>query len=566
MICRRSAIVWSEVRGIRIGNEICDIMGVMNRDTFASDHERKAQRVPRFPMRAVLLPALLLAELVVIALLFQLATPIECRLTGMALACRALRGVAVSLMCLAALLGVYLWAATSARHALAGLLRAPAQGWHWQALHVLGAVLMLLPVVLIPSSGLNDAFGAVFALLILGGAMAAVGGLFWLAPPAAWWDWTRGRWPVLLMLFLGAALLPMAAAAAGPLWYWQRLTEVTFAGVAVLLWLIGEQPVGNPATQVLGTGDFIVAIADSCSGVEGFALITAFLALYAWLFRDTLRMARFWAVIWPAALLASWLLNVVRIAALVWIGAHVSPDLAVGGFHSFAGWLFFTALALGVLIVASRVRWLHREVGQTPSVPLSGDPAAALIVPFIVFMASGVVAQTFWSDPAEAYPWQVAAMFVALWWARRPLIGLICVPSVLSIGAGLLVGAVWLALAEGQGGGAPALAGAALVVWIAVRVIGTALFVPIIEEAFFRGYVLARIADDRLIWRIGGIAVSSALFALLHGRFVEAGLAGVVFCLVYLHRGRLMDAVISHAVANTVIAAAALWYGDWSLI
>ncbi|MFX0540967.1 type II CAAX prenyl endopeptidase Rce1 family protein [Roseovarius sp. S4756] len=89
---------------------------------------------------------------------------------------------------------------------------------------------------------------------------------------------------------------------------------------------------------------------------------------------------------------------------------------------------------------------------------------------------------------------------------------------------------------------------------------------PIIEEAFFRGYVLARLANDSVLWKIAGIAVSSALFALLHGRWVAAGLAGVVFGLIYLRRRCLVDAVVAHAAANSVIAAAALWYGDWSLI
>jgi membrane protease YdiL (CAAX protease family) len=45
-----------------------------------------------------------------------------------------------------------------------------------------------------------------------------------------------------------------------------------------------------------------------------------------------------------------------------------------------------------------------------------------------------------------------------------------------------------------------------------------------------------------------------------------AVVAGVAFSLVYVHRRRLMDAVAAHAVANALIAAVALWLGDWSLI
>ena len=38
-----------------------------------------------------------------------------------------------------------------------------------------------------------------------------------------------------------------------------------------------------------------------------------------------------------------------RIAALVLVGTRVSPEVALGGFHSQAGWLAFNALALGTL-------------------------------------------------------------------------------------------------------------------------------------------------------------------------------------------------------------------------
>ncbi|MFX0540968.1 exosortase E/protease, VPEID-CTERM system [Roseovarius sp. S4756] len=420
----------------------------MSNDPVSGDDTFRAPCVPQMTARALLLPALFVGELIALALIFQLATPIECRLTGMEAACRGLRGAAISLICLAALLGIYLWAATPARRALGQMLSRPAQDARWLILHGAGATLMVLPLLILPQTAFNDAFAVVFAFLAVGGVIAAIGALFWLAPAQAWRDWMRGRARVLAMLVAGALLLPMLADAAGPLWYWQRLTEITFAGVAALLWLLGETPVGDPSTQILGVGGFVVAIADSCSGVEGFALITAFLALYAWLFRDMLRMGRFWAIIWPVALLLSWVLNVLRIAALIWIGAHVSPDLAVGGFHSFAGWLFFTALALVVLVTSSRLRWLHRAAGQERGTLLSGDEMAALILPFVIFMASGVVAQTFWTDPALAYPWQVAAMAAALWWMRRPLAAMVCAPSALSIGAGLAVGAIWLALAD----------------------------------------------------------------------------------------------------------------------
>ena len=92
------------------------------------------------------------------------------------------------------------------------------------------------------------------------------------------------------------------------------------------------------------------------------------------------------------------------------------------------------------------------------------------------------------------------------------------------------------------------------------------MLVPVVEEAFFRGYVLTRLDSGTWASRVAAVAVSSALFALLHGRIVAAGAAGVVFALVMLRRGRLADAILAHGLANALIAAVALWRGAWSLI
>lgn len=134
--------------------------------------------------------------------------------------------------------------------------------------------------------------------------------------------------------------------------------------------------------------------------------------------------------------------------------------------------------------------------------------------------------------------------------------------------AGLTVGVGWVVTApppEGQvWAGTPGASADAL--WIAVRVFGTVALVPIVEEMFFRGYVQHRIDDGRLVRRIVAVAVSVALFAALHDRWIIAAVAGLVFALVYLRQGRLADAITAHAAANAVVATIAVARGDWGLI
>lgn len=523
------------------------------------------------PNRAFLICGLFALEMILIVVAFQVLASVECRQTSIELACRGLRGAVVRTLCLGALLGVYLWARAPARAAFAQMVDTRAGGRGWGILHLLAVVGVFVPLLVVDDARMNADFGVVFPVLVLGAAVAVLAGLFWLAAPGDWHGWLRARRGPLLGLLALALLLPELARLIGPIWYWQWLTMATFESVAALTGLFVDELLIVPERQAIGTRNFLISVADTCSGVEGFALITAFLGIYALLFRDRLHMVRFWAVVWPLALMASWSFNVLRITALMLIGTFASPELAQNGFHSFAGWLFFILLAFGVLVVVNRVTWLQKGPGMAApdGFRLAEDAAAARILPFIVFMLSGVLAQAFWTEPALAYPLQAGLMFLALWWVRRPLRDVVRKPGAMAIVAGAAIGAGWIWMAPGSDGMSPALAGLTPVMfglWAAARIVGTVVFVPVIEELFFRGYLQDRIDGDGWPRKVIAIILPTALFALLHGRWLEAGVAGVVFGLLYMRSGRLADAVAAHAVANAIIAIVAAMRGDWALI
>ncbi|WP_294609844.1 exosortase E/protease, VPEID-CTERM system [uncultured Roseovarius sp.] len=532
----------------------------------------EATQIRVLPARAVWLGALFVAEMIVIILAFQVLSQIECRQTVIEGACRALRGLALGVMCVGFLLGIYLWARPEARQGFADICCNRPGGPTARLVHGLGFAVILAPLAVVAPADMNAVFHLVFPVLGLGALLAAFGGLFWLAEPRAWRDWLRGRARSLLALFGLAAVLPGLVVLLGPLWYQQVLTDITFIAVVVLLSLFSDRVTADPTVHVIGADDFLVMVADSCSGIEGFVLITVFLALFAALFRDTLRLKRFWLMIWPLALAASWVFNVLRITALILIGAHLSPGLAVNGFHSFAGWLMFSTLAIGVLVVVSRSTFVMRDPAarsRSDAVSLAGDDVVGRIVPFIVFALSGLIVQAFLPAPALGYPLQVAMMLGALWWARATVRRYLAWPGSLSVGVGALVGVIWVMTAPATAAPDPALAalgGGALALWAALRILGTVTLAPMIEELFFRGYIQARLDRGSVASRVVAVLVSAGLFALLHGRWIEAGLAGVGFSLIYMRKGRLADAIAAHVVANAVIAGVALWQGDWSLI
>jgi exosortase E/protease (VPEID-CTERM system) len=124
------------------------------------------------------------------------------------------------------------------------------------------------------------------------------------------------------------------------------------------------------------------------------------------------------------------------------------------------------------------------------------------------------------------------ALACVAWYFRAQIRAFDWTVDPIGLTAGALVGVAWAVLAD-TGTEGSTLADALstlppmlLIIWVVTRLAGTVLLVPLVEEMFFRGYVMTRLDRGGLGMRILAIAVSTALFAALHGRWVAAGLAG----------------------------------------
>jgi hypothetical protein len=105
--------------------------------------------------------------------------------------------------------------------------------------------------------------------------------------------------------------------------------------------------------------------------------------------------------------------------------------------------------------------------------------------------------------------------------------------------------------------------------FLAFRVAGAAVVVPLMEELFWRGFLIRWIDNPNFkavplgafAWR--SFVVTSVLFGIEH----EQWLAGVVCGALYnglLYRERnLFSCVLAHAVSNTLLAVWVLAYADW---
>jgi exosortase E/protease (VPEID-CTERM system) len=394
-------------------------------------------------------------------------------------------------------------------------------------------------------------------------------------PPRLWPRLVRSGWAVLVV----GVGVGCAAEVAGQIVQlgWDVLGQPTLWTSYYLLRPFAADAVCDPETMTLGTAQFRVAVMPACSGYEGMGLITVYLAGYLWLFRRELRFPRA-LILWPLGLAAVWLLNAVRLAVLVLIGDRVSPELALGGFHSQAGWLGFNAVALGLVFLAHRSRRLTAKA--EPVGPASGSSTAAYLAPLLVAVAAQMLTTAFVTDPTLLYPVRVTATVAALWyfWPRYESLraGRSWRSAALALVTGIVVYLLWATLGRPTSSGdSPDPRGElvglepwAVALWFGIKVVGFVVVTPIAEELAFRGYLMRRlIAADfervpvgRFTWL--SFLISSALFGLLHGHWVAGTLAGMAYAALACRTGRLRDAVLAHAATNGLLAATAQFTGD----
>src|SRR4029453_16944449 len=149
---------------------------------------------------------------------------------------------------------------------------------------------------------------------------------------------------------------------------WRSLARYTFAVVEWTLRLIYPSTISDAARLIVGTPRFKVEISPGCSGYEGIGLIVGFLSVYMWVYRRELRFPAA-LVLLPIGAMTIWIINALRIVALVAIGTSGWPAIARGGFHSQAGWIAFNVIALGFVGITMRGGFFQHTRKERREVP-----------------------------------------------------------------------------------------------------------------------------------------------------------------------------------------------------
>lgn len=226
---------------------------------------------------------------------------------------------------------------------------------------------------------------------------------------------------------------------------------------------------------------------------------------------------------------------------------------------------------------------------MNPAAAAPGRRAAlARILPFAVYIAFLVATPTLrdalpagW-DGRWLYAVQIGAVLLALtFFARayeelRPL-GLRWRDALEALGAGVAVFVLWINLdaswariGEPGAGFDPRRAGGDID-WVlaAIRLFGAAAVVPIMEELFWRSFLLRWIDRPDFLaqlpvsasWR--ALAISAVLFGIEHNQWLAGILAGLAYGGLYMRSGTLWSPILAHATTNLLLGLWVLGTGAW---
>ena len=154
--------------------------------------------------------------------------------------------------------------------------------------------------------------------------------------------------------------------------------------------------------------------------------------------------------------------------------------------------------------------------------------------------------------------------------AMRPLVVLT------AVAAGIAVFFLWINLHAGwmvigsSGGFDPRTGGVIDWALVAIRIAGAALVVPVMEELFWRSFVM-RWVDQPDFLRldpaqagIRGFVISVVLFGFEHNLWLAGIVAGVTYSVLFMRHRTIWSPILAHAVTNGMLGAWVVMTGAWS--
>lgn len=223
--------------------------------------------------------------------------------------------------------------------------------------------------------------------------------------------------------------------------------------------------------------------------------------------------------------------------------------------------------------------------GATP--PMFSHAAWARILPFLVYIffifAVDMLGRLGFS--AEQLRWmyavKIGAVLLTLIFFWRDYTELHTVRlgptgAAIAVAAGVAVFWLWISLNAGwmQVGSAegfnPTTDGRIDWLMVAVRIAGAALVVPVMEELFWRSFLMRWIdasdfqkVDPAQI-TIKSIVITVILFGFEHNLWLAGIVAGLVYSLLFMRQRNIWSAILAHAVTNGILGVWIVRGGNWT--
>lgn len=208
----------------------------------------------------------------------------------------------------------------------------------------------------------------------------------------------------------------------------------------------------------------------------------------------------------------------------------------------------------------------------------------ARAAPFALYIAFLVVESLLPERPPWLYPVQlglVAALLAFYWpryvelhrpvqarprdWALAVLVGGVVFVLWIQLDFG------WATLGEGRGFDATLSGSGADPIGVALRFVGAVAIVPVMEELFWRSFVLRWLERSEFLAvaprdvSVRSLVICAAVFAAEHHLWLAGLVAGLAYGELYRRVGRLGPVIVAHALTNLALEVWVLRTGDWAL-
>jgi CAAX prenyl protease-like protein len=219
--------------------------------------------------------------------------------------------------------------------------------------------------------------------------------------------------------------------------------------------------------------------------------------------------------------------------------------------------------------------------------PMLSRAAWVRILPFLVYLlfivAADLLERLGVSAPALRwlYPVKIFAVVVTLvicWGHYKELHSLRLSPiwAGIAVLVGFVVFVLWISLSSGwmligsPTGFDPRNNGQVDWLLVGLRIAGAALVVPVMEELFWRSFLMRWLDNsdfesvDPARVRLSSVAIAAVLFGFEHNLWLAGIVAGVAYSVLYMRQRSLWSAVLAHAVTNGILGVWIVRSAQWT--